>query len=196
MARQILLSSLIIGFLWFGNAIPASGRTVAVVRDTPITSAMPAPNKVITRIYEYYPESHVYFSPGAKKWFWLEDRTWRSGPAIPSYISLRGMRKSVLIDSDIPYINHEYYIAPGVEKKETRPAVNLVNRIVLSNPKRYEYIYYPEFGVYFDQSNHQYLWVENGTWLASYTLPPILPHDIQIGEPILVDRDVLYSVRP
>ena len=77
----------------------------AVYNEPAVVYAEPAPVGGV--YYEYYPDVEVYFEPGRHVYWWREHDVWRTGPAVPPGIRLRG---HVRVTTPEPWRHHDEII--------------------------------------------------------------------------------------
>lgn len=205
MTQRKFLTVLFLAFLTIGMEFPAlaqkvtittekvpgtvtSPRAVVITREV-VPAQTPSPAQgTVTRIYDYYPDSKVYYRSSDRTWFWQENGAWRKGSELPVVYAPTPRKTSFLIDSDTPYEYHERLIRPGTVAKEVQ--------VVAPPVPEYRYTYYPDSEVYFDNDANQYLWTENGAWRVSESLPVTVKIDTSTGKPIEMSTDVRLRPTP
>jgi len=122
-------------------------------------------------IYMYYPDSSVYFDQGKNLWHYLVNGKWITDKILPqsfNIIKTQGIRLN--LETDKPYMLHNTI-------KAKYPSVTI---------KEYNYKYYPNSSVYFDESKKIYHYLHEGKWNTC----PALPEYVKIVEKEAVRVDM------
>jgi hypothetical protein len=118
--------------------------------------------------FVYYRDHDIYFAPETKTYYWMNNGTWQSGPALPAedqtYITSGGV--DIQLDTALPYTRHEYVVS---HYKNVSPTTQTTT--TTTTTKR-TYVYYGDHDIYFAPETKTYYWKSNGTWQSGMTLPP------------------------
>jgi len=130
--------------------------------------------------FVYYRDHDIYFAPERKTYYWMNNGTWQSGPALPAdsvgYIKSGGVE--IDLDTDVPYTKHEYVVAhykTGGPAQSTTTERSIApdgstTTTTTTTTKRH-YVYYGDHDIYFAPETKTYYWQSNGTWQSGVTLP-------------------------
>jgi hypothetical protein len=151
----------------------------------------------------YYRDHDIYFAPESHTYYWMNNGTWVSGPALPpedrAYVTSRGV--DIELDTAVPYTRHEYVVshyrdaAPTTQTTTTERTVAADgSTTTTTTTTKHQYIFYGDHDIYFAPDRKTYYWRTGSTWRSGATLPPEERTYVQRGGvPIELDTDRPYT---
>ncbi|NOQ35483.1 MAG: hypothetical protein GQ569_06255, partial [Methylococcaceae bacterium] len=123
--------------------------------------------------YKYYPDLSSYFDVDDKVWHFLKDNKWVTAEILPPTFKIGDKVVDLIFDTDKPFTHHK--------------------DVIKKHPPVYQYKYYPDALVYFDDPHKVYHYFHGGKWVSNVILPEfinIIGQDFKLIE-LKTDRPYL-----